>query len=268
MELAATLVLSVVGGYAFASHWRFTAFATRRTEGHHLYFRAAFYGTVFFISALLIRLWLLATFPYYDQLESELGTYIAPALKEPRNSRQVELVITAVFSLFLGPLFAVVLNILSPRDWGLRRSFSALDALMFRAQRADMPVCITLNTGKAYIGLVVRITDPDHPPPSITMLPMFSGFRNDQGRLKLTTDYAAVYKELAREPEKIKDLKLPSVLREVFEMIIRADTIVSATMFSPAIYAKFNPDWRESISAKSQPAEFIVQLKRAAPVTP
>jgi hypothetical protein len=51
MELAAVFLLSLPGGYTFALTWRHTAFATRRADGQHLYFRAAYYGAVLFVAA-------------------------------------------------------------------------------------------------------------------------------------------------------------------------------------------------------------------------
>lgn len=263
MELAAVFVLSILGGYAFASHWRLIAFRTRRTEGHHLHFRVAFYGAVFFTAALLIRVWLLATFPAYNSLESAVAEYIAPALKSPSNPRQVELVITAGYSLALGPLLAVILNLFTPKHWSLRLSFSALDDLLYRAQQADMPVCITLDTGKVYVGLVVSITDPDRQPASITLFPMFSGSRDDQGRLQLTTDYERVYKTLNSEPKKLGQLGLLDAWEENFEVVLRAASIVTATMFSPSLYAEFNPGWRKSIGSRfpPPPKELLVEIK-------
>lgn len=50
MELAAVFGLSLLGGYFFAAWWRLTSYATRRYEGHHLYFRAALCGVVFFFA--------------------------------------------------------------------------------------------------------------------------------------------------------------------------------------------------------------------------
>jgi len=42
-------------GYFFASYWRLAALSTKREEGHHLYFRAALFGVVLFLLALLLR---------------------------------------------------------------------------------------------------------------------------------------------------------------------------------------------------------------------
>jgi hypothetical protein len=82
VDLAAVFLLSLLGGYCFAYVWRVTAFTTKRIEGHHLYFRAALWGTMFFSIALALRLVLMRNFPSYRDFELTLVDYLRPALKE------------------------------------------------------------------------------------------------------------------------------------------------------------------------------------------
>jgi hypothetical protein len=47
---------------------------------------------------------------------------------------------------------------------------------------------------------------------------------------------------------------------------VRADNIVSANQFSPALYARFHPGWRQKIALRNQPTapqEMIVRLKKS-----
>jgi hypothetical protein len=73
---------------------------------------------------------------------------------------------------------------------------SELDLLLLRAHESDTPVSITLDSGKAYAGLVVKITDPERSPSTITLLPLLSGHRDENGKLIFTTDYSAIYAAL------------------------------------------------------------------------
>ena len=247
MELAATFILSLLGGYLFASSCRLTAFSTHRSEGHHLHFRAALWGVVYFAVAFVLRMVALDRWPWYATLDNVVVQYILPALKQPSDPRQVELVITAAYSLILGPAFGGLFNLVTPKDWSLRRALSGMDSILYGAQQNDMPVCVTLDSGKVYVGLVKRITDPDRSPPSITLFPMFSGRRDAQGRLELTTDYEKVYRTLESDKEKPKQYKLPNPWEQVFLVVIRVASIISVTMFSPKILEEFNPDWRKSL---------------------
>ena len=102
-------------------------------------------------------------------------------------------------------------------------------------------------------------------PDVITILPMFSGYRDPRGRMVLTSNYEAVYTKL--EAGEAAALGLSPDWLAQFELSIRADTIVSAAMFSPAIYASFNPDWEQQIAQQGNkpPAqEPTVEIRRPA----
>jgi hypothetical protein len=193
MELAAVFLLALLGGYAFALLWRYTAFATRRADGQHLYFRAAYFGAFLFIAAFLVRVILISRWPTYRELERPLVDFILGVLKEPNKPHQAEIVIISAYSMVLGPIIGLLANLLTPKRWAIRRNLNALDNLLLRGQSGDMPVSITLTSGKVYIGLVVQITDPERPPPMVTLLPMYSGHRSEDGRMALTTAYERVY---------------------------------------------------------------------------
>lgn len=251
MDLAAVFLLSLLGGYYFAYFWKRTAYTTLRLEGHHLYFRAAFFGVLLFAIAIGVRQALLTLGSGYRVFDDGLVQYIKPALKEEGGLGAAELrsraewVVTAVYSLAIGPVAAWVLNLFTPRWWALERSLSGLDRLLLQAQLADMPVCLTLTTGKVYIGPVVSITDPNGMP-MVTLLPVFSGYRDAEGRMTLTTDYDRVYADLERGGA--AQLDLPTDWQSRFQLAIQAQTIVTAALFSPSVYAKFTPDWREQMA--------------------
>ncbi len=230
MDLAAVFALSLLGGYFFAAWWRLTAFATRRYEGHHLYFRAAFWGVIFYVLALVLRTYVIQKVSWLKGLDGALIDYVKPALKEETGvsptveGHRAERVATALYSLILGPLSAWILN----------------------------------------VGLVVSITDPDDEPTVLVLLPMFSGYRDSQSRVVLTSDYEDVYKRL-RDPAERERLKLPHDWTREFQITLRADAVISANLFSAAVYAQFNPDWKQQIAqhkAKAPPQEVVVRIKR------
>ena len=92
---------------------------------------------------------------------------------------------------------------------------------------------------------MVSITDPNGIP-TITIVRVFSGHRDAHGRMLLTTDYDRVYAELERGGA--TQLGLPADWKLQFHLAIRADTIVTATLFSPSVYARFTADWQERLA--------------------
>jgi len=89
----------------------------------------------------------------------------------------------------------------------------------------------------------------------VPLLPMLSGQRDPEGRLNLTTDYEGIYSTLKHG--RAMQLGLPADWLSQFELAIRADQIVTAALFSPTIYAEFNPDWKERINRRSQPGDAL-----------
>ncbi len=154
--------------------------------------------------------------------------------------------VIAAYSLLLVPLCAPILNFFTPRSLAQRLSLGTLDKLLLQAQQQRMPIQVTLNTGKVYVGLVTAITDPNREVDMLKLIPMFSGYRDAENRMVLTTDYEQVYKAL--RGGRAEALKLPTNWLSQFELAIRADTILTATLFSPAVYAEFRPDRRASIT--------------------
>ena len=266
MDLAALFILALIGGYAFIALWRVTAYATKRAEGQHLYLRSAVAGAAMFALAFVLRLLALVYWPAFrTDFDAALAAFIEPTLENPHTRTQTHLVIAAIYSLPLGVVLPLLLNLIPSRGWAYARGLSNLDQLLHKAQRNDMPVSITLTNGKVYVGLVVRISDPDRPPPSIVLFPMLSGHRDATGRLTLTTDYEKVYGALDETPGMPEKLGLPETWEPNFYLVLRADQIVTATMFSPAVYSAFNPGWRESIDARSAPPprqEILVEIKQ------
>ena len=115
-----------------------------------------------------------------------------------------------------------------------------------QARWKALPVSLTLTTGKVYVGFIVATLDPLREPVVVQLLPMLSGHRDTEGRLNLTTDYEAVYSAL--EHGRAAQLGLPAHWLAQFALSIRADEIVTAALFSLAIYAEFNPDWKQQIT--------------------
>ena len=266
MDLAAVFILALLGGYAFFTRWHVTSFHAKRAEGQRLYLEAALIGARVFLLALVLHV---VGMVYWNGYATSLGGAAMAAadsiLKDPHGTVQVHLVVAAAYSVPLGAILATLFNLRQPREVALRRSLSALDAYLRDAQLAEVPVAVTLTTGKVYIGYVMQITDPDRPPPAIILLPVFSGHRDTSGRLTLTTDYLRFYEAFSEDGNRATDLGLPEDWQSRFEIVLRADQIISANMFSPAVYSEFNPGWRESIETRPIPPprqEILVEIKQ------
>lgn len=255
MDFAAAFLLSLLGGYCFAYVWRAIAFTTKRAEGHHLYFRAALCGVIWFSVALPLRHALVLNSPAYRRVDAQLTEYIRPALREEpgltalAQTRRAEWIVTAVYSLILGTTCGALANVFTPRLWASRRNASELDRLLLGAYRYDYPVALTLNTGKVYVGLVMEAPNPIREPAAVTLVPLLSGNRDDAGRLQLAIDYEDIYARLRFGKAAQLGLRRDWPLQ--FRLVVRADEIVTATPFSREVYGEFNPGWQERIAPQT-----------------
>jgi hypothetical protein len=272
VELAAVFLLPLLGGYYFFYFWRRTAFPFKRSQGHHLYFHAALGGVALFVAALTLRA-LLLSWKRFADFDEMLIEYFWPLLKgaTPVDAaavaidqlRRVQWAITAGYSLVIGVAVTSVLNLFTSPIAVLSRILAPLDNLLLQAQLEDLPVSFTLSNGKTYIGLVAATPDPEKTPRAVSVLPMMSGKRDELGRMLLTTDYETLYTSLAEG--RAAALELPADWINQFRLIIPSETIVSAALFSPAVYGEFNPHWRERLAEHKQgppPQEVVVEIKQ------
>ena len=113
-------------------------------------------------------------------------------------------------------------------------------ALINRATNELKPVAITLKSRKVYIGLVARTNEPDGHQSHITILPYYSGYRDEEKlHLHITNKYTWVFKYYSDSPPKGMNI-------EDFYIVIPLERILSAHIFNFEIYKQINDYTDES----------------------
>ncbi len=253
MDVALLLILPVIGGYFFASRWNFTKFRCAREDGHRLYFRAALYGTFLFFAAYLLRIALLNFSTVYSGLETKLAEHLGPLLKQPDAKNAAlntsSVLITAIYALLLGLISWFPLNLVFWTDPFLKRAVrdNDFERLIHTTARRGMPLSVTMENQKAYVGFVVKTIDPTQTRKMLGILPLMSGYRRNDGRLRFTTYYTDIYKKI--EGGNKKHLAHLSV--DDFEIVLPVDKIQSANMFDIVAYEEFSHPRRNN-KKKSQ----------------
>lgn len=236
MDVALLLILPIVGGYIFASNWIVTSYQIAREDGHRLYFRAAFYGVFLFSCGLLLRLLLLSAWDSYQQIESSLKQHLNQILKNPVESHQINTLLISLYALLLGAGAWYPLNFCSRPwrnrllDWAVKDS--DFEKLIQTAARLPMPILLTMDNEKVYVGYVVATMNPRHAREALTLLPLMSGYRNGSNKkIQFTTFYDSIYESLKE--------KHPKLSLKNFEIVLPTERIHSANMFDLSVYAEF-----------------------------
>jgi len=236
MDAALLVVLALVGGYIFASRWIVTKLVVDREDGHRLYFRAAFYGVFLFFCAILIRYSLLWHWSYFETIERTLFNFFVPSLKEPHDHAQESAALVALYALILGSFLWIPFQWLPLRvkhflyDRAIRNN--EFESLIASAARRFIPISVTMESNKVYVGFLKETPDPRHQREFLTLLPLMSGYREVvTGKVRFTTFYDTIYDNL----HKISATLTP----DDFTFVLPTDKINSLNMFDVAVYEEF-----------------------------
>lgn len=223
------LLLPLLGGYVFVAFWNYTRFTTKRYSGERLLFHAALAGVVFLVIAFVLTRLIAWQFP---------GAWAWWHKTVPFDYAG-----TSLGALLLGSTVWAPLNALFfPREKEAQRAIQEwndyLEVLLDQAVRETRQVAITLKGRKIYVGFIVRVFDPAYERKYISILPVVSGYRDEEKlNVVFDTDYANTYQEMiAREASRI----INGV--EDFQVILPVAEIQSASLFDWDAYYIFNAD--------------------------
>ncbi|ERJ17669.1 hypothetical protein SSPSH_003515 [Salinisphaera shabanensis E1L3A] len=240
------LLLPAAGAYWLLTRsWQF-CYRLRHERPGLIAYQVVLFGTILLALGLLTNKLFAAisTSPYAVFIDA-LADVIAPAIK-PGNA---SFAIVCLYSLGFGIIAPSALN--KAAQWrGRSRDIYYLranrdDAFEAQWYAAHQPtnfrlVQLTLDTNKVYIGTIAECpaTEAGHRR-SIELLPLASGYRDPETQtLTLTTDYV----------EASRQIESDASAASRFEVVIRADRIVSSSPFDFVLYARF---WQEHSATSS-----------------
>lgn len=217
------LLLPLLGGYLLVSRAHLFAFEAAKQSGQRLVFKSALVAVGLVVLARLIGL-----------TATEYVPQIGIAWREFSPLQHSG---TALLALILGMFGPWLINYLVPLEAASRLAVqkhgSGLDKLFFAATETDSQVLITLDTGKVYAGWI------DWAPPNpgaadayIRILPTVSGHRMPDTTVEWTSFYQNVYLGLAEDTAE--------EVIESFTKVIPISRVVTAGMFDPILYDRFD----------------------------
>jgi hypothetical protein len=244
------LLLPLLGGFIFFSHWNRTAYFAKRQDKERLLLYSAlcgvlFLGLSFFLSILVPHSTWLTDLRHW-------WAYNTPAIQYSGISS---------CAFLLGALAPLVLNKLWPfsRIWNQgkegRRSLlkygSQLEKLLYRSMIQEKRVMITLKNGKVYIGRVTISLTPQEDR-DLLLLPSKSGYRDDKQRLMITTDYDATYKDIEDSEQDYVEIISD------FGAVVPIPEVLTASLYRADVHTKYfahedPPDVTKQIASGTLP---------------
>ncbi len=215
-----------------------------------MYFRAIFYGVFLTVCSAFFHIFFfsLENSAYADVVLSTLDVF------QIKNSPDAildkpKLAVVLSLPIVLGPLLGGLLNI--PQTLGhirvfhwwnsilLKRAISDndLELLILRCMENWRPIMFTLSDRKVYVGWVVRGVDPTESRKAVRILPLASGYRNQETQqFEFTTFYSTLIQAIdGLEESEVSHLEL-----EDLETVFPVEQISSCHPFDFEAYVQFS----------------------------
>jgi len=220
------LLLPLLGGFAFVSKWYPTRYYTLRSDGYRLIFTAAIAGATFLLVASIIT-----HFTPYIFFGPEAYRWWHQVAKPDDSGK-------AALAMLLGVTLWLPLNLLGRwvKFFGddaainrtIARKHDPLELFLSRALRAKRLISVSVENGKIYIGYLTSNYNPAFPLESISLIPSFSGHRDNETKLmSLDLNYTEVYKAIQSDLQN----KLATALQEE---LIKNPRATEAEVFAAA----------------------------------
>jgi hypothetical protein len=237
VDLAAALLLPLVGGFFFVNHCFLTRYSSARDEGHRLYFRAAFAGAfllVFSLLSLLLARELLGDWLWFIRTEQSAIKLLGPLMKDQAQAKaHLGLAVACILAMLLGPGLAGLINFGFGNWYRERFLWSAVlkdegETFLLDAVSLERTIMVSLSSGKIYVGYVLSTLDPTIDRKWLTLLPFMSGHRREDGTVHFTTSYDQVYQGMEAD------------FQDDFHLVLPLDKVTSMSFFDPDAYKRFS----------------------------
>ena len=237
---ALALGIVLIIGYFYQNTHPYRRLELIRSTGYHIYFKAGFSGFIFLIAAVIT--W--GIIDYYDipsafidaiKQKSELSY-----LQDPKHWNNLKAF--AVFTLmFLFSMLTVAIGYLfntkAKSLAHVKQVAHELELLVINATTGVTPIRLELDCGKVYVGIPETPNLEKGEVKYITILPLLSGFLNDEKKIIFNNNYYLHYKEHFTGQKQDNGFHHKTI-RE-FSIVIPVEQIVVASGFDIDAFIEF-----------------------------
>jgi hypothetical protein len=240
------LLVALTGGYFFSVTCPPSSFKAAGESGHKIYFRSVFYTALLAPVAFLALIDLGLYCTNLDLLEaistaSKSTSFTAFLIELADSQRNRYFIYITIFLLgaFAPWLPILILRIFPSLEERIKLQSvkeNDFELLVFKSLKREIPILVTLISGKVYAGWAVKTPNPKAARRHLTVLPLLSGYRSPtQHRVEFTTNYYDILERLRNGP----DPDLNYMYTEDLQVVIPTDQISSAHLFDLTVYEQF-----------------------------
>lgn len=224
------LLFPLVGGYFILTNFKYFKYVQYRLENQRLLFNSALIGIFLLVFTFIIRVIAEAVFP---EAVSVIYSYL------PIKTAFFG---TTSFSLLLAIAGTLIANYFVDTTAAIKYSINfagnELELLLKSSMLDNRLLQFSLDTGKFYIGWLKELPVP-FKSNYIRIIPVYSGYRDDQKELIFTTQYLSVYASY------IEEGAVKSIEELGTDLVIKADSIKTVSYFDMEMYNRFNSNVSE-----------------------
>lgn len=228
------LILPLLGGYFFVTHWNRTKHRVRRQNGRRLAFESAFYG----VFLLILSFALVLTVETYAPAASRVWERFVP----------FDYSGTSTLAFLFGalgwrPLNRFFFDESEEIERAIKKNDDYLEGLLERAMTEEKLVSATTSRGKVYIGEAAGNFLPTGERKYIKILPYVSGYRDPTTQqLTVTTWYYPVYDQIDAGAAPYAEIDVDD-----FAIVFPITELHSINLFSQKAYQLFQEHEEEAV---------------------
>ena len=211
------LLLPLLGGFIFISHWWRTRYFVLRFDGHRLIFYSAAAGAFFLTISTLVTISFASQFPELIEWWQSFRPF--PHLAKTFLSFLLGASIWWPLNRFFHEKQREIDRVIEEKD-------DPLEIMLRKALGQGRLIMFSVKNGKVYVGFVASLQDPSRTMQFIKIVPLMSGYRDkDTKVVQFTTFYPQV--DEAGQPVK------------AFEVVLPAGELQSVNLFDETVHAKY-----------------------------
>lgn len=211
------LLLPLLGGFIFISHWWRTRYFVLRFDGHRLIFYSAAAGAFFLTISTLITIFAASQLP-------ELIGWWQPFRPFPHLAK-------TFLAFLLGasiwwPLNRFFHDKQREIDRVIEEKDDPLEVMLRKALGRGRLIMFSVKNGKVYVGLVASLQDPSRTMQFIKIVPLMSGYRDKDTKV---VQFTTFYPQVDETGQPVK----------AFEVVLPAGELQSVNLFDATVHAKY-----------------------------